>query len=43
MKQYYFYTSDVITLFYISLPSQPNIYTVCAMADGERLSVFRVD
>jgi hypothetical protein len=34
---------DVVILLHISLPSSPNIYIVYAMADRERLSVFRVD
>jgi hypothetical protein len=42
MKQLYLYTFDIITLCYISLPSWPNINTLCSMADCERFSV-RVD
>jgi hypothetical protein len=31
---------DVIMLLYISLPSWPNINTLCTMVDRERFSVF---
>jgi len=33
----------VIMLFYISLPTWPNVNTLCSMVDGERFYVFRVD
>jgi len=34
--------SDFIMLLYISLPSLPNINTLCTMVGRERFSVFSV-
>jgi hypothetical protein len=42
MKLLYFYTFDVITLFYISLLSWPNVYTLWTMVERERFSVIKV-
>jgi hypothetical protein len=39
MKQ--FHVFGVIMSFYISLPSWPDVHTVCTVADRERFSLFR--
>ena len=43
MKHSYFCMFDVIMLFYISLPSWPNMNTLCTAVDGEMFSVVRAD
>jgi hypothetical protein len=42
MKQFYFYMFDVVMLFYIYLPSWPNINALYPMADRERFLTLRV-
>jgi hypothetical protein len=43
MKQLYFCMFEVIMIFYISLSSGLNIYTLRTVVESESFSVFRVD